>query len=168
MAVMWSLRPRIARIPPEIFGCIVFTRPSSISGKPVTSETSRTGTPFSRIIRAVPPVETISAPSSLSARAKSMIPVLSVTLMRTRPIAISRTITLKCGLRRALAAAELQRTSLVVAPILVDLGEQLRGLGELARQFAERLDFVPQDVLPERLALDAIGDEVVKHTRDRR
>ena len=43
-------------------GCSVFTRPSSISGKPVTSATSTTGTPDSRSSFAVPPVERISTP----------------------------------------------------------------------------------------------------------
>ena len=42
-ACMCSGLARIARMPPVIFGCMVFTRPSSISGKPVTSETSFTG-----------------------------------------------------------------------------------------------------------------------------
>src|SRR5580658_267671 len=71
-------------MPPVIFGCMVFTRPSSISGKPVTSLTSLTGMPDSRSRRAVPPVEINSAPSSASPRAKSDTPVLSVTLMSTR------------------------------------------------------------------------------------
>src|SRR5436190_23852153 len=173
IAAIWSSRPRIARIPPEIFGCIVLTRPSSISGNPVTSETSRTGMPFSRIIRAVPPVEIISAPSSLRKRAKSMIPVLSVTLMRTRRRGISRTIT-RCralqhprALSCALAAAKLQRIGLFVAPVLVDLGEEFGRLGELASQFTKRLDLVPQNVLPESLACLAIPDVVIQYARHR-
>ena len=39
-------------------GCSVFTRPSSISGKPVSSEMSLTAMPESRSSLAVPPVET--------------------------------------------------------------------------------------------------------------
>ena len=42
---MWSTRSRMAKMPPKIFGCSVFTRPSSISGKPVYSATSKTFTP---------------------------------------------------------------------------------------------------------------------------
>src|SRR5215472_8818826 len=76
----------MARMPPATLGCKVFTRPSSISGNPVTSATSLTGTPASRIILAIPPVETISAPRPLRPRANSTTPVLSVTLMRTRLI----------------------------------------------------------------------------------
>src|SRR6516162_2563650 len=37
----------MASRPPWILGCSVFTRPSIISGKPVTSETSSTATPAS-------------------------------------------------------------------------------------------------------------------------
>src|SRR5690348_13519922 len=76
---------RTARIPPVILGCMVLTRPSSISGKPVTSATSRTGTPESRMSLAVPPVEITSTPnSSVKARAKDTMFVLSVTLSSAR------------------------------------------------------------------------------------
>ena len=68
---------------PVIFGCMVFTRPSSISGKLVTSLTSATGIADSRSNRAVPPVEISSAPSSFKPRANAATPVLSVTLMST-------------------------------------------------------------------------------------
>ena len=78
--------PRIARMPPAIKGCSVLTRPSSISGKPVSSDTSRTVSPCSRSRRAVPPVDTISTESSANRRAKSATPVLSVTLIRARRI----------------------------------------------------------------------------------
>src|SRR5437879_9629387 len=71
-------------MPPWIFGWSVLTRPSSISGKPVTSATSRTGTPASRKSLAVPPVETISIPSAPRARANSTTPVLSWTETRAR------------------------------------------------------------------------------------
>src|SRR3954470_9233385 len=50
-----------------------------ISGKPVKSAIPRTSIPAASSSRAVPPVETISIPSSLSPRANSTIPVLSDT-----------------------------------------------------------------------------------------
>ena len=55
-ASRWSARRRSARSPPWTRGCNVFTRPSSISGKPVTAATSVTGRPAWRRARAVPPV----------------------------------------------------------------------------------------------------------------
>src|SRR5438477_300031 len=48
MAAAWSGLSRRASRPPWILGCSVLTRPSIISGKPVTSETSVTGNPRSR------------------------------------------------------------------------------------------------------------------------
>src|SRR5262245_11273331 len=63
-------------------GCSVFTRPSSISGKPVTVETEVTASPASMSMRAVPPVEINSKPRAASPRARSTIPVLSDTLSR--------------------------------------------------------------------------------------
>src|SRR5665811_2108830 len=71
--------PRAASSPPWIFGCSVFTRPSIISGEPVTSETSTTSSPSLRSAFAVPPVETSAMPRSLSALAKSTRPALSLT-----------------------------------------------------------------------------------------
>ena len=71
-------------MPPWILGCSVFTRPSIISGNPVTSLTSRTGNPAPRSVRAVPPVDSSSTPSSWRPRAKSTIPVLSCALTRAR------------------------------------------------------------------------------------
>ena len=57
-------RSRRASSAPWIAGCSVFTRPSSISGKPVTSSTVMTGDARRlRSVAAVPPVETISQPS---------------------------------------------------------------------------------------------------------
>ena len=55
---------RLARMPAWMRGCIVLTRPPSISGNCVTSETSVTGMPLSLSMRAVPPVEMISTPMS--------------------------------------------------------------------------------------------------------
>ena len=54
--------------PPCTIGCRVLTRPSIISGKPVTSLTSRTGRPASRIALAVPPVDS----SSMSRAARAL------------------------------------------------------------------------------------------------
>src|SRR5919202_2268542 len=65
-------------------GLSVFTRPSSTSGNPVMSSTERTAMPSAASSCAVPPVETISTPSSASPRAKSMIPRLSETLSSAR------------------------------------------------------------------------------------
>src|SRR6266481_1943807 len=79
---------RRKRIPPCTFGCRVFTRPPSISGQPVKSETSRTLTPASRSNFAVPPVERISIFSTASRFANSTIPVLSNTLISARSTAI--------------------------------------------------------------------------------
>src|SRR5687767_4341325 len=67
-------------MPPWIAGWSVLTRPSIISGKPVTSDTATTGRPASLRTRAVPPVETSSKPRAASPRPRSTIPVLSDTL----------------------------------------------------------------------------------------
>src|SRR6202167_4177562 len=75
---------RRCRMPPCTLGCSVFTRPSSISGKPVRSEISLTAMRESRRSLAVPPVEMSSMPRSASCRAKSTRPVLSVTLRMAR------------------------------------------------------------------------------------
>ena len=75
----WSASRRSASTPAEIRGCRVLTRPSSISGKPVTSATSVTSRPSERNARAVPPVETSSKPIPASARANGTRPLLSET-----------------------------------------------------------------------------------------
>ena len=79
-----SGRLRRARMPPCTAGCSVFTRPSSISGTPVTSETLVTGTAAAARARAVPPVDTDVVSRAASARPNSTIPVLSETLSRAR------------------------------------------------------------------------------------
>ena len=89
IAWRWEGSSRRASSPPWIFGCSVLTRPSIISGKPVTSETSRTGIPASAMSLRVPPVARISTPSSLRARANSAQPVLSETLKRARVTFVS-------------------------------------------------------------------------------
>src|SRR4051812_20752597 len=71
-------------MPAAIFGLIVLTRPSSISGKPVTSSMGRVSIPASARCLAVPPVETISTPSWRRQRAKSAMPVLSDTVISAR------------------------------------------------------------------------------------
>ena len=81
-AAMCSGTSRRASRPPCTRGCSVFTRPSSISGKPVISETSVTGRPFSASSLAVPPVDSSFTPLSCSVRAKSTMPVLSETESR--------------------------------------------------------------------------------------
>src|SRR5439155_23813125 len=72
------------KMPPCTLGCRVLTRPSSISGKPVSSEMSFTRMPESRSSFAVPPVEISSTPKPARLRAKSTNPVLSVTLRMAR------------------------------------------------------------------------------------
>src|SRR4051812_44920096 len=67
-------------------GLSVFTRPSRISGKPVESSIARTVRPAPSSSRAVPPVDTISMPSSASPRAKSTSPRLSDTVSSARLI----------------------------------------------------------------------------------
>jgi hypothetical protein len=69
-------------MPPWTAGCSVFTRPSIISGKPVTSATVVTGRPTSVSARAVPPVETSVNPRATRPRPRSAMPVLSETLSR--------------------------------------------------------------------------------------
>ena len=77
-ASRWSARRRSARSPAWTRGWSVFTRPSSISGKPVTAATSVTGRPASRRARAVPPVLTSSQPRTTSPRPRSTRPRLVV------------------------------------------------------------------------------------------
>ncbi len=69
-------RCRRARMPACTFGCSVFTRPSIISGKPVTSEIPATGSPAARRARAVPPVDTSSHPAAARAVANGTRPGL--------------------------------------------------------------------------------------------
>ena len=83
-AITASSVPRRAKMPPCIFGCKVFTRPSIISGKPVWAETSVTLRPLSFNSLYVPPVESISIFRALSCWANSTIPVLSETLISAR------------------------------------------------------------------------------------
>ena len=78
-ASRWSARRRSASRPAWTRGWSVFTRPSSISGKPVTAATSVTGRPASRSARAVPPVLTSSKPRATRPRPRSARPALSET-----------------------------------------------------------------------------------------
>src|SRR5882762_1137652 len=89
--------------PPCTLGCSVFTRPPSISGQPVNSETSFTATPDSRNNFAVPPVERISIFSAASRFANSRTPVLSNTLISARCTAMKdppRTEAIQCKRNR--------------------------------------------------------------------
>src|SRR3984957_11449417 len=79
IACACSALSRIASKPPCTFGCRVLTRPSIISGNPVSSETSLTFNPTAAIALAVPPVETKSMPWAASARATSTSPDLAET-----------------------------------------------------------------------------------------
>src|SRR6188474_3171234 len=79
-----SSTPRRPRRAPWISGCRVLTRPSMISGKAVTAETSVTSTPSARRSAAVPPVESRLTSRSRSARAKSTRPSLLDTLSNAR------------------------------------------------------------------------------------
>src|SRR5437764_43375 len=69
----------LANNPPCTFGGKVFTRPSIISGKPVTCSMRTTGTPSRRNASAGPPVETICHLKSTNARAKATSPRLAET-----------------------------------------------------------------------------------------
>src|SRR3989304_2699150 len=80
---------RRARMAPWMAGCRVFTRPSSISGRPGTSATSVTVSPALRRCSAVFPVEISSAPCSRSPLANSASPVLSETVKRARRMRMS-------------------------------------------------------------------------------
>jgi hypothetical protein len=80
-AAMCSGRSRRASRPPCTLGCRVLTRPSSISGKPVTSATSVTGRPCSASSLAVPPVDSSRCPARAAPGANSTMPVLSETEM---------------------------------------------------------------------------------------
>src|SRR5882757_7377372 len=82
----WSGRSRRASNPPWIAGCNVLTLPSSISGMPVTSATSVTGSPASAIVRAELPVEISATPCAVSPRANGTMPVLSLTEISARRI----------------------------------------------------------------------------------
>src|SRR5690606_20364857 len=81
-ASAWSGLSRRASSPPWTFGCRVLTRPSIISGKPVTRSTGVTSSPASVRARAVPPVEISRAPCWVSARAKATRSALSLTESR--------------------------------------------------------------------------------------
>src|SRR5690348_409819 len=118
-AARCSALPRRCRMPPCTLGCSVFTRPSNISGKPVSSDTSRTARPASRRAFAVPPVETSSTPNPASTRAKSTRPVLSVTLSSARLIFFSP---LKVVLRNCRRDEGLQKNCKHKPPPLSDAG----------------------------------------------
>ncbi len=84
IAALCAGSSRRASRPAWTFGCSVFTRPSSISGKPVYADTSVTFRPSFCSSFAVPPVDSSSTPSAARARASSTIPDLSETLRSAR------------------------------------------------------------------------------------
>src|ERR1017187_2106110 len=69
-------------------------------------------------------------------------------------------------LRGAFAAAEFEGEGLVVAPILVDLGEEVGGLGERGGERAESFHFVADDVLAAGFAGAAVCDEGIDPARE--
>ena len=75
----WPGFPISASIPAWICGSSVFTRPSRLSGNPVTFSTGVTSTPSSSSRSAVEPVETTSVPAAMNASASVSRPFLSKT-----------------------------------------------------------------------------------------
>src|SRR6266480_6644305 len=106
-------------------GCRVFTRPSSISGKPVWSATSVTGRLCSARSFAVPPVDRILILNRARPRANSARPLLSDTLISAVRMGIMRV-----GGERLDHRSHLyfQRLDLLSQSIAVD-PEHLRGDG---------------------------------------
>src|SRR6185295_1407602 len=94
----WSGLSRSWRIAPKTFGVSVFTRPPRISGAPDHCAIGVTAMPASVRCLAVPPVERISTPFAASARARSMMPVLSETERMARAISLVRAIQLQVAL----------------------------------------------------------------------
>ena len=84
MVFMCSGTSRRARMPAMSRGCMVLTRPSSISGKPVTSSTRVTGMPESLSSLAVPPVEMTVTPMSVRPLANDSTPLLLNTEISAR------------------------------------------------------------------------------------
>lgn len=77
-----NLNSYLDKIPAWTAGCKVFTRPPSISGALVMSETSSTLRPALRRAVAVPPLAINCSPTSDRALARGSRPVLSDTLRR--------------------------------------------------------------------------------------
>src|SRR5438034_8529186 len=71
-------------MPPWIAGWSVFTRPPSISGEPVTSDTEVTARPADRNVSAVLPDDTRETPNAVSFSASSTTPLLSATEINAR------------------------------------------------------------------------------------
>ena len=104
IASMCDASSRFANIPPCTPGCSVFTRPSSISGNPVTASTLVTAVPLASIAFALPPVDTISYPNPASPLASSFIWLLSLTLTSAR-FALARVATARARRVAVTAAA---------------------------------------------------------------
>src|SRR5262245_26683194 len=142
-----SLRPSSA---PCTLGCSVLTRPSIISGNPVTWDTSSTLTPEERRRLAVPPVERISTSSDARPRANSTTPVLSETEISARRTFIGAS-SLLPGTARGAAAPALhvrvdERLDVAVEHSL-DVGRLVVGaqvLDLLVRRHHVRADLVAE------------------------
>src|SRR5436305_3181913 len=80
---------------PNTFGVSVFTRPPRISGAPDHEAIGVTGMPASCRCFAVPPVERISTFRAASARARSMMPLLSETERMARSMVMAARIIAK-------------------------------------------------------------------------
>src|SRR5436305_3506304 len=156
-AFMCAGTSRRASRPPWTFGCSVFTRPSSISGKPVWSATSVTGRPASASSFAVPPVDSSFTPSACSARAKSTTPVLSETDSK----AVSGFIGIRWRprSRRPLSLDQLVLDQLAAQRVAVDAEPfgraALVALGVLHHHVEQRLLHDRHDHLVHRRRLDA-------------
>src|SRR6266480_2507163 len=125
IAAKCSGESRRASMPACSLGCRVFTRPSSISGKPVCSATSVTGRLCSARSFAVPPVDRILILNRARPRANSARPLLSDTLISAVRMGIMRV-----GGERLDHRSHLyfQRLDLLSQSIAVD-PEHLRGDG---------------------------------------
>src|SRR5215212_1072016 len=116
---------------PNTFGVSVFTRPPRISGAPDHCAIGVTGTPASARCFAVPPVERISTPCRVRARASSMMPVLSETERMARSMYIHDQIAAAHQGRRPHVAAGL-------APdVVVEIHEVGHGVRVTDRRHAE-------------------------------
>src|SRR3954447_824432 len=144
ISAWWASVSRPSR-PPCTRGCRVLSRPSRISGNPVKSLTSRTDTPASRSVRAVPPVDRSSIPSRASRRPSSTSPVLSETESSAR-----------AGLFTGRLLPQPRLGSALTARLaLVD-----------PRRLAQRLDLALAEVAPAAHGQPLERDRAQAHPRD--
>src|SRR5437870_2961039 len=130
---MCSGLSRSKRMAPNTRGVSVFTRPPRISGAPDHCAIGVTVMPASLRCFAVPPVERISTPFALSARARSTMPLLSETERMARSIR---------RIQKQVAAAKRGRGAHVTAglspDVVVDVYEIGDGVRVADRCHAER------------------------------